>query len=333
MVGVWVGVLTWGGCAPGAPNVETDVSALDVTADDTAFGADVGSPVPDPGTSVPEVASPPGDTVAVGADTTPNSTALDASDAETPENPDRDHDGLLDVAETVLAARVAPTLWFAAGEKHAERAEHFAVTPVTLKDGTVGVRVLIAFGFLRDGGDPDLAGASGHLGDAELAVFDWRTSVAIDSVKSAQTAVLTLELGYLSQHFGTATDTSGWAPAMTFDVIDLGDGNPHPVLYLAHGKHAVYASLGACDLGGLAGSDDCGEGFSATVLTLPERNLGSRAHPLADETVGLGGLTDGVDWFWSGPRFCGWQVRRAGHRLACVGEASDYSVTLPAFID
>jgi hypothetical protein len=223
---------------------------------------------------------------------------------------DRDEDGLADSWEAEFAASVAPRLMFSALEGFKSRFSYWAV-------GQTGSRlsVFYALAYVQDGGEPDLLGLTGHMGDSEFIVLDF----VVDANGNA-----TFDRAFLSAHFMASTDVSRWYRGeLSFFQDSLG---PHPIIWVARDKHGNYPDQATCDAGGL-GFDTCDAGFAEFVEIAPERNLGHSWTPLIDRVDRAGG----VDFFWTDLPFCGWQVSATGSRAGCAPPENSYAQELNAW--
>ncbi|MDY0004771.1 MAG: hypothetical protein RBU30_25970 [Polyangia bacterium] len=122
---------------------------------------------------------------------------------------DLDLDGLYDTLEAELATQFEPYLWLSHKEEgyRDDRLPHYAVWPTT---GT-GVSIFYALSYYRDYGDPDLWGLSSHPGDSEVVVVEVNATGP-----GPEQGPYTLGRVFLSAHYGTASDGSGW-----FDLADI----------------------------------------------------------------------------------------------------------------
>jgi len=222
---------------------------------------------------------------------------------------DADGDGLPDADEVALALRFEPHLWLSLREEgfRADRLPHFAVRP--LPGG--GRSIFYALAYFRDYGDPDLGGLTGHRGDSELIVVE----VTADASQAWQ-----VDRVFLSAHYQSATDSSGWYDAADLETSLDASGLAHPVVYVAEWKHGNYPDLGTCDQGGWF-TDHCEQGTLEPLGIAPERHLGGPAAPLLDEVV----VNGNPEWFFTEHRFCGWQEAspdEADRGDCCTGYAT-----------
>ncbi len=223
---------------------------------------------------------------------------------------DGDSDGLYDSVELALAQQFEPFLWLSASEEgyRAQRLPHFAVEPSPSGGG--GISIFYAQGYFEDYGDPDLGGFSSHLGDSEFVV-----------VELVVPGAWQVERVFLSAHYRSVTDSSGWYDTTELQLHADATGLEHPVVYVSEWKHANYRDLQSCDNGGLF-TDHCEEHELVRLGIEPGRNLGNPAVNLVDD-VQHGG---NHEFFWAKVRFCGWQVASVanGDRGDCTGEDSTY---------
>lgn len=236
---------------------------------------------------------------------------------------DLDLDGLYDCLEAELATQFEPYLWLSHKEEgyRDDRLPHFAVAPIA----GPGVSIFYALAYYRDYGDPDLFGLTSHPGDSEVIVVEVSATGP-----GPQDGPWALDRLFLSAHYGTATDGSGWFGLADIQVHADASGSQHPVVYVAEWKHANYRSLSACDAGAL-GTDHCEEFLQELVGIAPARNLGSPLVPFLDDV-----LHDGNhEFFWSPIHFCGWQEASLSNadRGACPGLTSTYEAYLGRWLD
>jgi hypothetical protein len=266
-----------------------------------------------------------GETIGWGWDYNFCTTTLGAADA--------DGDGLNDWCENALAAAFSPWLIFDEEESTSGQMAHYAVRKGTPAECTVNgyapqncVVIFYAMSYFADGG---LYGFTDHDGDGEMVLekLNW------DPYDKAWL----LDWTFLSAH-GYTSPYSAWVP---YDQIGY-QGNVwgHPTVHVSQNKHANYKSKDACENACFGWwvfqvCEDCDEGVQKRldIGWGGVRNVGSSAHPLANE-VWLNGQveaywyrtytqagTNGYSTVWydtSWPTyFCGW--RPVSDRTQCGG--------------
>lgn len=233
---------------------------------------------------------------------------------------DHDRDGLSDACELGLAIAFAPILVVRSAGCNWDR----SVLPSRLAGGyfhavqPVDAIVRIAYlpAYFQDCG---WAGSkcwipwvdcSPHRGDSELIVVEIRSE---GPASWRSTGI------FLSAHcFGRSSDSCRWyrgADLAEFEWIDSG-----PVVWVAEGRQANYASWRACDEGhySLDTCDRHDEWYRFPVIM--ERNVGSRAYPSPESGCVNGAVlghesvvAQAVECFWhSHVPFRGWQDQGRG---------------------
>ena len=242
---------------------------------------------------------------------------------------DVDRDGLDDGCELAIAQAFAPVLridrrdclWDAAAGR-LSGGYLFAAQP--RPDGASRVRVAYLPAYFRDCGWAGVAcwlraGACGaHAGDSELIVVD------VEPNDFGQWRAVGV---FLSAHcFGRSAGDCRWYRGTERGEFDWPDDDVtgSPVVWVARGKHAHYASRRACDRGHWS-YDSCDE--ADALVRFPVRsiaqNVGSRSHPahgpggcLTAERLPLGHAGAGVgavECVWLAERpFRGWQADARG---------------------
>ena len=231
---------------------------------------------------------------------------------------DADQDGLYDGYEFDVARQFEPYLWIALSEEgfRDDRLPHFAVEPF----GTDKLSVFYALSYYEDYGDKDLGGLTSHFGDSEFIVVDLALDVGDEWI---------VDRLFLSAHYRTLSDASGWFAAYEFQTHVDGTGQAHPVVYVSEWKHANYRSLQSCDLGAMM-TDHCEEGLLERVGIAADRNVGNLDHQLLDEVV----HDSNSEFYWTDIRFCGWRVASTDNadRGDCPGQNSTYADWLGAWL-
>lgn len=157
-----------------------------------------------------------------------------------------------------------------------------------------------------------------HAGDSEVIVVELVYGAQEDRWRTAGI--------FLSAHcFGRHTGGCRWYRGEALERFSWAEGQRYgaPVVWVAEGRHANYASRQACDRGHF-GLDTCDRNetrYRFPVLS-PRQNIGSRARPICGDgcleaealAAAGGGVVPGtVECFWSPERaFGGWQGREAG---------------------
>src|SRR5690606_805208 len=78
-------------------------------------------------------------------------------------------------------------------------------------------------------------------------------------------------------------------------------------VFVAHEKHANYASRTKCNIGAIFGYADCtGNADSGRLEVRYNRNVGSYVAPWIDSTTSTPPFYSGTEYFWQDVRFCGW---------------------------
>ena len=243
------------------------------------------------------------------------------TDCTLPTVNDVDQDGLDDVCEAALAHSFQPTLVFHQDEAAGARRPHWSAKAL----GSGVVRIFYALSYELDPGDPQALGMiSSHKGDPEFIVLD----VSFDSG-----GAWVLDGGYLSQHYRAAMSWSdGSFSSSNVNIEWAGPVLGRPVVYVAHGKHANYLSVSACDAGGFVGSDQCSDGLRVAVFgdSFPDTDLGLRG--AETQPIDMVVIDGNREWYWTEKEFCGWLVSDLEGRSDCADIANSYSRQLADFM-
>jgi hypothetical protein len=202
---------------------------------------------------------------------------------------DTDLDGIVDACELALARAFAPAMVVTAGgcdwDATAERPLGAYLYGVQRSEGN-RVRVAYLPAYFRDcgwsgpkclfaGGD-----CAGHTGDSEIV------AVSLDSVGRRWWVT---ELVASAHCFGRSRGC-GWRPPPDGSSWVDGTTGGAPVVFVAEGTHAGYASRMACDRGHwyLDTCDRSRVGFRFPVVSQAQ-NVGSRARPIGGDGCLKGG--------------------------------------------
>ncbi len=255
--------------------------------------------------------------------------AADAQIATTPETPcsatnrtDSDSDGLADDCELALAQRFAPFLIVRSGGCNWDE----SVSPPRLGGGyffavqPVGQWIRIAYipAYFQDCGWSGVkcwlpwVDCTPHAGDSELVIVNVQRDEASRDWK--------VDGIFLSAHcFGRTGSDCRWYRGKDLGAFALEDGAP--LVWVAEGRQANYASRDACD-NGHHGVDTCDRHdlrYRFPIISVTQ-NVGSMAQP-----IGLTGCVKGLqlgsakvqpdaeECFWNSQTpFRGWQATGRG---------------------
>ena len=207
---------------------------------------------------------------------------------------DLDQDGLDDNFEYEIAKRFEPYLWFTSREgDRNQRNPHFAVREIQ-EDGETKITIFYAISYFKDYGDPDLGGLTSHNGDSEFIVLILKKNIDDE---------WEVEFVFLSAHYATPTDSSGWYSGSEFHYYEDDEGNLHPEIYVAEWKHGNYPDVSTCNVGGFF-QDHCSADVGEFLGIEPGKNLGEEYSQLIDEVV----INGRVEYYWENIKFCGWQI-------------------------
>lgn len=232
---------------------------------------------------------------------------------------DRDRDGLSDSCEVALAHAFAPVLTVRSGgcnwdyETGSLGGGYFyAVQPL---DSVIRVAYLPAY--FRDCGWSGVkcwlpwVDCSPHAGDSEMIAVELQ--VAGNPARFRATGV------FLSAHcFGRSGGSCRWYRGAELQELDW--VGAAPMVWVAEGRNANYASWRTCD-GGHHSLDTCDDHDVRYYFPIePHRNIGSRIAPqMSDGCVRGSDLADAaldaaaVECFWRADMpFRGWQVGESG---------------------
>jgi hypothetical protein len=198
---------------------------------------------------------------------------------------DADYDGLPDSLELSLARYYFPILNLHCGSyegmAYADRRQLYGLTvsgytnssngripftarPYTPNDGwnctedrqCIEIRYGIAWNW--DLGDDSFGGS--HRGDSEMYAIivarkdtdgaDWGVSWEAAQNDPAQWRLIR---EFMSAHWGTSADSSSYRSHGNYGTTN------YQRIWAAEGKHALYQTQNACNNGGFAGADDCGD--------------------------------------------------------------------------
>lgn len=228
---------------------------------------------------------------------------------------DFDSDGLLDACEYEIAKAFAPMLAFDGDESCRGGEPYWAAKYIdNYEPFHTGDMVKLAYlmAYYEDCGPAD-----GHDGDSEF--------IQLTVSYNTNTHHWELINSWLSAHV---------CPAQSFDCESwegLGDsqswgltgfeypaGRPlsYPRVYLSLEKHANYRSAAACGAGAFLNGDSCDSVVDVgRFFVIRDHNVGSLHAPLIDcvpSTQADVSIYHGVECFWTGSAFRGWQVGAAG---------------------
>jgi hypothetical protein len=218
---------------------------------------------------------------------------------------DADSDGLLDQCEYELAYAFRPQLASSYADCNMGRETYWAAK--NRGDGYATISVFYALSYYVDCGMQVVwcYGCESHTGDSEFIMLELEPSPYYPA-GSWRVRNATLSSHWHSQYDATAT----------YAGPDLQYGNEsylgRPVVWVAEGKHGNYRSSAVCDAGALY-TDNCDRNsIGPAVEVLPWRNLGRLGAPLVLGAVGSVNGQPGLEDFWYGQIFNGWQGNISG---------------------
>jgi hypothetical protein len=167
------------------------------------------------------------------------------------------------------------------------------------------VQIVYMLAYYHDNGTEDLCpffpwpdSCLPHAGDSEY--------IGVEIGFEESVSHWAVETVYLTAHFGATGDDSETVPF--FDVEYAAKTGGYPRVFVSVDKHANYRNRQTCNGGALAMSDDCTNNQdTGRVFVGGYRNVGSNVVKLIDQTTSPRAGYTGVEYFWSGTNFCGWQ--------------------------
>ncbi len=210
---------------------------------------------------------------------------------------DADVDGVDDSCEFDVAQAFAPQLYISPNDGDPRRQTYWVAR---LFPGLgQSLEIMYLLGYYND------TGTLGHEGDSE-----WISLVVNWDAEAERWMFVSMTL---SAHWGTGNNQTGtyyayevWYPAQNGTPLNWGQSRKYPLVWASKGKHANYRDQGECNW--WQSGDTCSDNVPADrVEVIRERNLGATTHRLVDCTYSS--VYAGVECFWTGSVFRGWQLQ------------------------